>query len=94
MLFGMTRVLANHQANITYVDMHGGGGGALSDTYFEFTLPESQADYRLLVDALGKGRLGSQQQLLVGTKPAEAKPAAETAPAQPPAAPAADLKSK
>src|SRR6185436_4252547 len=41
MLFGMTRVLANHQANITYVDMHGGGGGALSDTYFEFTLPDN-----------------------------------------------------
>src|SRR5262247_4689649 len=41
MLFGMTRVLADHQANITYVDMHGGGGGALSDTYFEFTLPDN-----------------------------------------------------
>jgi energy-converting hydrogenase B subunit Q len=36
MLFGLTRVLANHQANITYVDMH--TGGALSDIYFEFTL--------------------------------------------------------
>jgi len=42
MLFGMTRVLANHHANITYVDMHG-GGGTFSDTYFEFTLPESSA---------------------------------------------------
>jgi energy-converting hydrogenase B subunit Q len=36
MLFGLTRVLANHHANITYVDMH--SGGALSDIYFEFTL--------------------------------------------------------
>src|SRR5436190_14200912 len=41
MLFGMTGVLANHQANITYVDMH--GGGAVSDTYFEFTLPDDAA---------------------------------------------------
>jgi len=38
MLFGLTRVLAGHHANITYVDMH--SGGALSDIYFEFTLAE------------------------------------------------------
>ena len=48
MLFGMTGVLANHRANITYVDMH--GGGALSDTYFEFTLPESAAFEHVLRD--------------------------------------------
>jgi energy-converting hydrogenase B subunit Q len=36
MLFGLTGVLASHQANITYVDMH--TGGAHTDIYFEFTL--------------------------------------------------------
>jgi energy-converting hydrogenase B subunit Q len=36
MLFGLTGVLASHQANITYVDMH--TGGALTEIYFEFTL--------------------------------------------------------
>jgi energy-converting hydrogenase B subunit Q len=36
MLFGLTRVLAEHHANITYVDMH--SGGQQSDIYFEFTL--------------------------------------------------------
>src|SRR3954447_6633707 len=48
MLFGMTGVLANHQANITYVDMH--GGGALSDTYFEFTLPDDAVFETVLRD--------------------------------------------
>jgi energy-converting hydrogenase B subunit Q len=38
MLFGLTRVLAGHHANITYVDMH--SGDAVSDIYFEFTLAE------------------------------------------------------
>ena len=38
MLFGLSRVLAGHHANITYVDMH--SGDALSDIYFEFTLAE------------------------------------------------------
>ena len=38
MLFGLTGVLANSHANITYVDMH--TGGPLSDIYFEFTLPD------------------------------------------------------
>ena len=38
MLFGLTRVLAGHHANITYVDMH--SGDELSDIYFEFTLAE------------------------------------------------------
>jgi energy-converting hydrogenase B subunit Q len=38
MLFGLTRVLAGHHANITYVDMH--SGDALSDIYFEFTVAE------------------------------------------------------
>jgi energy-converting hydrogenase B subunit Q len=36
MLFGLTRVLAERHANITYVDMH--SGGQQSDIYFEFTL--------------------------------------------------------
>lgn len=35
-LNGMTRVLADHHANITYVDIH--GGEPHSNTYFEFTL--------------------------------------------------------
>ena len=42
MLFGLTGVLASHQANITYVDMH--SGGALTDIYFEFTLAGSVSE--------------------------------------------------
>jgi hypothetical protein len=48
---------------------------------FEFTMPAGETEYRLLVDALGKGRLGSKQQIIVGSSaanagaPAEAKPA-------------------
>src|SRR5215216_1806294 len=36
-LSGLTKVLADHQANITYVDIHD-GGEPVSDTYFEFTM--------------------------------------------------------
>ena len=36
MLYGLTKVLADHRANITYVDIH--GGDPHSTTYFEFTL--------------------------------------------------------
>ena len=36
MLFGLTKVLADHRANITYVDIH--GGGPHSTTYFELSL--------------------------------------------------------
>jgi energy-converting hydrogenase B subunit Q len=36
-LSGLTKVLADHQANITYVDIHD-GGQPISDTYFEFTM--------------------------------------------------------
>jgi energy-converting hydrogenase B subunit Q len=35
MLFALTRVLAEHEANITYVDMH--SRGRESDIYFEFS---------------------------------------------------------
>jgi energy-converting hydrogenase B subunit Q len=42
MLFGLTRVLADHQANITYVDMH--SSAQQSDVYFEFTLGDRPAD--------------------------------------------------
>jgi energy-converting hydrogenase B subunit Q len=35
-LYGLTKVLADHQANITYVDIH--NGDPLSTTYFELTL--------------------------------------------------------
>jgi energy-converting hydrogenase B subunit Q len=38
MLFALTRVLADREANITYVDMH--TRGQESDIYFEFTLTE------------------------------------------------------
>jgi len=53
MLFGLTGVLASHQANITYVDMH--TGGALTDIYFEFTLAGSASEdvLRELKDVLG-----------------------------------------
>ncbi|HZL89603.1 MAG TPA: hypothetical protein VFB96_14660, partial [Pirellulaceae bacterium] len=36
-----------------------------------FTMPEGETEYRLLVDALGKGRIGSKQQTIVGTKDAK-----------------------
>jgi energy-converting hydrogenase B subunit Q len=36
-LSGLTRVLADHHANITYVDIHD-GGEPISDIYFEFTM--------------------------------------------------------
>src|SRR5688572_759929 len=38
-LYGMTKVLADHQANITYVDIH--NGEPQSTTYFELTLDGS-----------------------------------------------------
>ena len=43
MLSGLTRVLADHQANITYVDIHD-VGEPTSDIYFEFTLEEPTID--------------------------------------------------
>jgi energy-converting hydrogenase B subunit Q len=48
MLFGVTGVLARHAANITYVDMH--GGGALSNIYLEFTVPDDGASGRVLTE--------------------------------------------
>jgi energy-converting hydrogenase B subunit Q len=36
-LFGLTKVLSEHDANITYVDIH---SGEPSDLYFEFTLSD------------------------------------------------------
>ena len=41
-LHGMTKVLADHLANITYVDIH--GGAPHSTTYFEFTLDGARLD--------------------------------------------------
>ena len=38
-LHGLTKVLADHQANITYVDIHNGDGR--STTYFELTLDDA-----------------------------------------------------
>lgn len=40
MLSGLTKVLADHHANITYVDIHD-AGEPTSDIYFEFTLAEA-----------------------------------------------------
>ena len=40
MLFGLTKVLAEHDANITYVDIH--AGEHTSVIYFEVTLPEER----------------------------------------------------
>jgi len=47
MLSGMTKVLADHHANITYVDIH--GGEPYSTTYFEVTLEGTTLD-RVLAD--------------------------------------------
>ena len=41
-LFGLTKVLAEHEANITYVDIH--GGSPTSEIYFEVTLPEGRLE--------------------------------------------------
>jgi energy-converting hydrogenase B subunit Q len=40
MLFRLTRALADHDANITYVDIH--SGQPTSDIYFEFTSPDDR----------------------------------------------------
>jgi energy-converting hydrogenase B subunit Q len=40
MLFGLTKVLAEHDANITYVDIH--AGERTSVIYFEVTLPQER----------------------------------------------------
>ena len=40
-LSGLTRVLADHQANITYVDIHD-AGEPTSDIYFEFTMERDE----------------------------------------------------
>ena len=42
LLSALSKVLADHQANITYVDIH--SSGAASDIYFEFTKPEGGID--------------------------------------------------
>jgi energy-converting hydrogenase B subunit Q len=42
LLSGLTRVLADHGANITYVDIH--TSGTATDTYFEFTLDADALD--------------------------------------------------
>jgi energy-converting hydrogenase B subunit Q len=42
-LSGLTRVLADHHANITYVDIHD-GGEPISDTYFEFTMEDGSIE--------------------------------------------------
>jgi predicted amino acid-binding ACT domain protein len=38
-LYGMTKVLAEHEANISYIDIH--NGDPYSTTYFELTLEDS-----------------------------------------------------
>ena len=41
MLFGLTKVLAEYQANVTHVDLH--LNDSMADVYFEFTLDEPSA---------------------------------------------------
>ena len=41
MMFRLTKALAEHEANITYVDIH---GTPSSEIYFEFTIPDVQLD--------------------------------------------------
>jgi len=50
-LSGLTRVLADHQANITYVDIHD-AGEPTSDIYFEFTVDQPAIDI-VLADLKG-----------------------------------------
>ena len=47
LLSALSKVLADHQANITYVDIH--ASGSASDIYFEFATPEEGID-ALLAD--------------------------------------------
>ena len=42
MLSDLTKVLADHDANITYVDIHAGGPSV--GIYFEFTVPDERLD--------------------------------------------------
>ena len=42
MLFGLTKVLADHEGNITYVDIH--AGDPTSEIYFEVSLPDGQLE--------------------------------------------------
>jgi len=46
-LHGLTKVLADHRANITYVDIH--AGGPPSEIYLEFTL-ETESSHAVLTD--------------------------------------------
>jgi uncharacterized protein YfaS (alpha-2-macroglobulin family) len=38
-----------------------------------FVMPQIASEYRLLIDALGQGRIGSRQQRLICGSPAAAK---------------------
>jgi energy-converting hydrogenase B subunit Q len=42
MLFGLTKVLADHEGNITYVDIH--AGDPTSEIYFEVSLPDGRLE--------------------------------------------------
>ena len=57
LLSGLSKALADHQANITYVDIH--SAGAASDIYFEFTKPEGGID-DLLAELAGVRRRASR----------------------------------
>ncbi len=48
-----------------------------------FTMPQGETAYRLLVDALGKGRIGSAQEVIVGSPEQAAAPVPATAPVLP-----------
>jgi energy-converting hydrogenase B subunit Q len=50
MLFRLTKVMADHQVNITHVDLHGAAG--LSEIYFELDIGTAELD-RILLDLRG-----------------------------------------
>jgi energy-converting hydrogenase B subunit Q len=75
MLSALTRVFADHEANITYVDIHSADGN--SDLYFEFTVGEERyarviADLRAvpgvedLQDTLSFGKIYGKRIVIMG----------------------------
>jgi len=61
MLSSLTKVLADHDANITYVDIH--SGAPRLGIYFEVSLPEGTAVDAVLAD------LGDKRRELAGATP-------------------------
>ena len=63
LLSALSKVLADHQANITYVDIH--ASGAASDIYFEFAKPEGGIDALLAELARGARRAAGPRDAVV-----------------------------